>query len=76
MAKKWIGLIIVILLLALMAFAYVEMGKRTAQEGKTVVETSREALDRARQSADEVNKRTDQTNKEVEKIFGGEKKSE
>lgn len=76
MGKKWIGVIIVILLFVLMVFAYVEVGKRTAQEGKAVIETSREALDGARRSANEMNERTNQTNKEVEKILGGEEKSE
>ena len=54
--KKLIGVIVVIIVFILMVFAYMEMGKRTAQEGKAVIDTSRGALDRARQSAEEMNK--------------------
>jgi len=69
--KKRIGIVAAIIIFALMVLAYVEMGKKTADEGKAFLETSREALNRAKHSADELNKRTDRTNREVEKLLGG-----
>ena len=72
--RKLIGIVVAIIIFSLLVIAYVEMGKKTANEGKAFLETSREAVNRAKQSADEMSKRTDQTNKEVEKLFGREKK--
>jgi uncharacterized protein (UPF0333 family) len=72
--SKLISIVVAIIIFALLVLAYVEMGKKTADEGKAFLETSREAVNRAKQSADEMSKRTDRTNKEVEKLLGGEKK--
>jgi hypothetical protein len=62
--KKRIGIVVAIIVFALLVLAYVEMGKKTANEGKAFLETSRKAVNRARQSADEMNKRADRTNRE------------
>jgi hypothetical protein len=61
-------------LLALLPFAWVEVGSKRIQEGKAVIQTSCEALDGARQNAGETIVRTEQTNEEAEKIWGDEKK--
>ena len=72
--NKLIVVLVAIIVIVLLVFAYIEIGKRTAHEGKAVVETTRGALDRARQSAEEMQKRIDQTKEELEKITGKEKK--
>jgi hypothetical protein len=71
--KKLIGIVLVIVVAVLLVLAYLELGRKTAQEGKAVMDIPRESVDRTRQSAEEMNKRTEQTNREVKKILGDEK---
>ncbi len=71
--KKLIGIVLIIVVAVLLVIAYLELGRKTAQEGKAVMDIPGESIDRAKQSAEEMNKRTEQTNREVKKILGQEK---
>ncbi len=72
--KKLIGIVAAIIIVVLMALAFVAITRRTTDEGKAVIETSRKTVDKAKDTADEMNKRTSQINRDMERTFEDEKK--
>jgi hypothetical protein len=72
--KKIVSFVVTAVVLFVLVFWYLLIGKKAVDEGKTVVETSRQTINTASQGVNELNKVADQQSGEADKLLNGEKK--
>lgn len=70
--KKLINYLLAIVVILLIAIAYMKLTKKAADQGAAAVQTSQEIVDKAKQNMEDINKKTNETKKDADNILGDE----
>lgn len=70
--KKLINYLLAIVVILLIAIAYMKLTKKAADQGAAAVQTSQEIVDKTKKNMEEINKKTNETKKDVDNILGDE----
>lgn len=70
--KKLINYLLAIVVILLIAMAYMKLTRKAADQGASAIETSQKIVDKAKQNMEEINKKTNKTKKDVDNTLGDE----